>query len=84
MNSKEYSKKYYETHKDEIKLKDKKRYEAKKEYFRQKEKKYREVHKEEIKERRKKKLGLCNRDCFNCIYHDCILPDWAAVINYEA
>ena len=81
MNSKEYLKMYYAKNKEQIQA-----------YQKEYQKKYRETHKEQAKKYRKehqneyknKYKNLCNRDCFNCIYHDCILPDWAAVINYEA
>lgn len=70
MDSKKYSKEYYETHKEQIKEIHKKYYETHKEEIKKTKKKYRETHKEEIKEKNK---IWCDLDCLNCRYPKCEL-----------
>ena len=86
---KQQSKEYRRTHKRQIKIRNKQYRETHKEYYKEYHKEYYKEHKEQIAEynkqyyEKRKNHGICNNDCFNCIYNDCILPVRLARFNFE-
>ena len=68
---KEYFKIYREQNKEKIAEKNKKYQEENKEKIAKYQREYYQENKERI---RNKYNNICNMDCFNCIYDDCIMP----------
>ena len=82
---KEYLKRYREQNKEKIAERNRKYYQENKEQIAEQQREYYQENKEQIaeyqkeyyqenKEKLRNKYNICDMDCFNCIYDDCIIP----------